>query len=372
VSVSARLALASARRSPWQTLIRVLVLSAATALLGAMLLFVGNSLQTMGASAVRSVALDWQGPVSSYAADLRLASAVGQQTGIQQASATATAPLVDATHSGPAGLTNTGAGAVLAVPPGYVNHLHTYRLLQGSLVPGGVVLDQQMASTLQARLGDFVTLRARPNAKPQRFRVTGVALVLHPDVIFQPLNPQLGPAAAQPPANVALMPLATFASRYAPTLRSLTAANVGSSAVPGAQNGVQWQVQAQLDPRSLSGSPANALALATQAKNRVQRVLTGQIQFVDNLSDKLNTAAGDALYAEALYIMLALPGALIALAVPSATGVTWPCCWLAVAGAEMSSRLRSSTACSSAFSPDCWGPGWPCWPATPWSPAGCI
>jgi putative ABC transport system permease protein len=313
MTVSARLALASARRSPWQTLIRVLVLSAATALLGAMLLFVGNSLQTMGASAVRSVPLDWQGPVSSYSADLRLASAVGQQPGIQQASATATAPLVDATHSGPAGLTNTGAGAVLAVPPGYASHLHTYRLLQGNLAPGGVVLDQQMASTLQARLGDFVTLRAGPTAKPQRFRVTGVALVLHPDVVFQPLNPQLGPAAAQPPANVALMPLTTFATRYAPTLRSLTAANVGSSAIPGAQNGVQWQVQAQLDPRSLSGSPANALALASQAKNRVQRVLTGQIQFVDNLSDKLNTAAGDALYAEALYIMLALPGALIAL-----------------------------------------------------------
>src|SRR5205823_6543592 len=32
-----------------------------------------------------------------------------------------------------------------------------------------------------------------------------------------------------------------------------------------------------------------------------------------NLSDQLNTAAGDALYAETLYIMLAVPGALIAL-----------------------------------------------------------
>ncbi|HEX8976560.1 MAG TPA: FtsX-like permease family protein [Solirubrobacteraceae bacterium] len=313
MSVSARLALAGARRSPWQTLIRILVLSAAAALLGAMLLFVGNSLQTMGASAVRSVPLDWQGPVSSYRADLRVAGAVGRLPGIQQASATATAPLADAAHTGPAGLTNTGAGAVLAVPPGYDTHLHTYRVLQGGFAPGGVVLDQQMASTLQARLGDFVTLRSRPHAKPERFRVTGVALVTHPDVLFQPLNPQLGPAAAQPPANIALMPLTTFAARYAATLRTLTAANVGSSAVPGAQDGVQWEVQAQLDPRSLSGSPATALARATQARNRVQRVLTGQIQFVDNLGDKLNTAAGDALYAEALYIMLALPGALIAL-----------------------------------------------------------
>jgi putative ABC transport system permease protein len=45
----------------------------------------------------------------------------------------------------------------------------------------------------------------------------------------------------------------------------------------------------------------------------VERSLPGQVQFVDNLSDSLNTAAGDALYAETLYIMLAVPGALIAL-----------------------------------------------------------
>ena len=35
--------------------------------------------------------------------------------------------------------------------------------------------------------------------------------------------------------------------------------------------------------------------------------------FVDNLADTLNSAAGDALYAETLYIMLAVPGALVAL-----------------------------------------------------------
>ena len=37
------------------------------------------------------------------------------------------------------------------------------------------------------------------------------------------------------------------------------------------------------------------------------------MQFVDNLSDSLTTAAGDALYAQTLFIMLAVPGALVAL-----------------------------------------------------------
>ncbi len=73
-------------------------------------------------------------------------------------------------------------------------------------------------------------------------------------------------------------------------------------------------MQAQLDPMPLSSStPSNAFARATQTKNRLERSLPGQVQFVDNLSDSLNTAAGDALYAQTLYIMLAVPGALIAL-----------------------------------------------------------
>lgn len=314
MSVSLRLAAAGLRRAPGRTLTRVFVLAAAVALLGGMLLFVGNSLRTVGGSAVRSVPLDLQGPVASYAAAKKAAAGVGAQPGVLQASATATAPFTRAVHQGAAGVTSSSHGAVLAVPPDYLHHIKTFRLLQGGLAPGGVVLDQQMAATLQARVGDAVTVTAKAGTAPQRLRVSGVALVTAPDKLFQPLNPQLGPAPAQPPANVAIMPVDTFARTLAPALRTITPASVGSSAQPGAQDGTQWQVQAQLDPAKLSaGNPGGALTRATQAKNRLERSLPGQIQFVDNLSDSLTTAAGDALYAQALYIMLAVPGALIAL-----------------------------------------------------------
>src|SRR5205814_2417143 len=86
------------------------------------------------------------------------------------------------------------------------------------------------------------------------------------------------------------------------------------SAVPGAQTGTQWQVQAQVARSALSGSPAKALQEATQLRNRAERQLPGKVVFVDNLVDSLSSAAGDALYAQTLYIMLAVPGALIALA----------------------------------------------------------
>ena len=66
MSTALRLASARLRRWPAQTATQVLVLAAAVALLGSMVLFIGHALQTMTASATRSVPLDLQGPVRSY------------------------------------------------------------------------------------------------------------------------------------------------------------------------------------------------------------------------------------------------------------------------------------------------------------------
>jgi putative ABC transport system permease protein len=311
-----RLAVAGLVRHPGRTILRIAVVAAAVALLAGMLLFIGQSLRTASATAVRQVPLDWQGPVASYPQDLRVAGAVGRQPGIAQASPTATAPFAGLSHSGPAGSSRTSKGAVLAVPPSYDRHIHTFRILHGSLRPGGVLLDQQTAATLQARVGDKVELVPRPGAIPHRYRVSGVALITAPDQVFQPLNPSVGPAPAQPPGNAVIMQTATFHRTLGHAYPPITALSATANSQPGAQQGVQWEVQAQLDPSPLiAGSPSSALKLADQTRLRVERSLPGQVQFVDNLSDSLNTAAGDSLYAQALYILLAVPGALVALGV---------------------------------------------------------
>ena len=316
MSPSTSLALAGLRRRPARTTLRIAVVAVAVGLLAGMILFIGNSLRTASGTALRQVPLDLQAPVTSFAKDQQVAAGVSKQPGVSYAAASATAPFASAEHSAGRISTQTSRGAVLAVPRGYPSHIHTFRFLQGSLQPGGVVLDQQMAATLQARIGDTIRLVPRPNAPPQSYRVTGVALITAPDQVFQPLNPLLGPAPAQPPQNAAIMLTGTFARTLAPQLPMIATGASGASAQPGSQTGTQWQVQAQLDRGPLTaGSPSSTLKRATQTVNRVQSALPGQVQFVDNLSDSLNTAAGDALYAETLFLLLAVPGALIALGV---------------------------------------------------------
>jgi putative ABC transport system permease protein len=313
VSAALQLAVARLRHRPGQTVTQALVLAAAVALLGAMILFIGHSLRTMTASATRSVPLDLQGPVETYGQARKLSAGIGAQPDVAQASPVATAPFAGVSHRGEAGVTDAGAGAILAVPPGYLRHIDAFRFLRGGLRAGEIVLDQQLAATLRAQVGDTVNLRLAAHTPPQRFTVGGVALVSAPDVLFQPLNPQVGPAPAQPPANVAILPAATFARAVGGALPSLGAASPASAAVPGTLSGVQWQVQAQVDRASLSGTPSEAFKRAGQIRNSLERSFPGKIQFVDNLSEGLETATGDALYAEALFIMLAVPGALLAL-----------------------------------------------------------
>jgi putative ABC transport system permease protein len=312
VRVALQLGVARLLRRPVETSVQGLVLALAVSLLGSMLLFIGQSLRTMTASATRSVPLDLQGPVASYAQATALAGAVGRQPSVTQASPVGTAPLLGVVHRGGAGVTEAGAGAILAVPGDYLHRIDTFRFLRGGLRPGEVVLDQQLAATLRAQIGDTVRLRL-DKGHSREFRVGGVALVTAPDVLFQPLNPLVGPAPAQPPANIAILPVETFARELATMLRSVSPANPSAAAVPGSVAGVQWQVQAQLDRASLTGTPSGAFKRAGQISHSIERSLPGRVQFVDNLSEGLETAAGDALYADVLFIMLAVPGALLAL-----------------------------------------------------------
>src|SRR5260370_4616127 len=114
MSALARLALVGLVRTPLRTAVRALSLAAAVALLGAMILFIGHSLPTMSAGAVRSVPIDWQGPVSSYGAATRVPQRGAQQPCVGEASPVATAGGVVTAHNRASGLIRSGLLSALA------------------------------------------------------------------------------------------------------------------------------------------------------------------------------------------------------------------------------------------------------------------
>src|SRR5262249_60532233 len=105
------LAVAGLRRRPGRSALRIGVITIAVGLLAGMILFIGNSLRTASATALRQVPLDLQGPVVSYAKDRHAAAGVARQPGVSYAAAAATAPFASAERSVGGLTTQTASGA---------------------------------------------------------------------------------------------------------------------------------------------------------------------------------------------------------------------------------------------------------------------
>jgi putative ABC transport system permease protein len=292
--VLAGYAVRALRHRPLATGVQVAAIGAALALLASVLMFVTGSLALMTGSAAAKVPLDWQAGVADAATASSLAGRLSQVRGIVEAAPAATAGFVTATHTVPAGEAASGSGSILAVPTDYLHALKPFHILVGGLSPGGVVLSQPLASTLQAQVGDTVMVQPASGSKAVPLRVTGVAVIDASELLFQAVG-SAGAAGSAPPSQVVIAPIDVF-------LQSL-----------GAASNVQWQVHAQVNRAILTGSPADALAQLATFRHVVERTFPGELAITDNLETALTAAAEQALYGQAIFIFVALPGVLIAL-----------------------------------------------------------
>jgi ABC-type lipoprotein release transport system permease subunit len=274
--------------------VQVGAIAVSLALLASVLMFVTGNLALMTTSAAAKVPLDWQAGVADQPAAVSLAGRLSSVSGIAQAAPAATATFASANHEVAAGTATSGAGSILAVPPDYLRAIRPFHLLTGSIDPGGVVLSQPLASTLQAQVGDTVTLQLAGQTTPVSLRVSGIAVLDASELLFQPVG-AAGAAGSAPPSQVVIAPIGLFQQSLA--------------TAPG----VQWEVHAQVDRSLLTGGPAEAQTRLTTFRHFVERSFPGELAIADNLDAALGVAAEQALYGEAIFIFVALPGVLIAL-----------------------------------------------------------
>lgn len=325
-------ALRSLRHRWARTLTEVVAIAAALALLASILLFVSGNLSAMTRSAAGRVPLDWQAAVADQSTAQALAQKVAGISGVTEAKPAASATFSGATHQVAGSLATAGAGSILVVPSDYLGQLKPFHLLTGRVDASGVVLSQPLASTLQAQVGDLVSLQLAPQVASAPVLVTGIAAMDVSELLFQPLGVGASGAPAAPPTQVMIAPIGIFQKQFR-----------------GAPN-VQWEVHAQVGRGLLAGGPADAQQRLATFRHTVERNFPGELSIADNLDAALGVAAEQALYGQAIFIFLALPGVIIAL---------WLAYYAATSGADEERRelallrtrgaLRRDVACGAAI-----------------------
>jgi putative ABC transport system permease protein len=268
----------------------------AVALLASIGAFLSGSKATMTRRAAANVAVDWQVEVQPGADASAVLNATNRAARVRTA-----LPVGFATTSGLQASTQgtvqtTGAGVVLGLPPAYrATFPGVVRDLAGR--GDGVLVAQQTAANLRVAPGDTVTI-GRAGLAGVDVVVAGVVDLPAANSLFQKVGAPAGSQPQAPPDTILLLPLADWHRVFDPLV----------SARPDL---VRMQAHAALR-RTLPADPAAAYNAVTGAARNLEARLSGQALVGDNLGTTLASARSDALYAQALFLFLGLPGALLA------------------------------------------------------------
>jgi putative ABC transport system permease protein len=262
----------------------------AVALLASLGAFLAGARSAMTRRAVAGVSVDWQVSVTGDPATVD--RAVRETPGVRAAvpvgyAATTGFEATSGTTSGTTTQT-TGPGAVLGLPDGYAETFPgSVRVLAGS--GNGVLVTQQTAANLHVAPGD--TVRAdRPGLPPVTFTVAGVVELPDADSLFQRVGAPAGAQPQAPPDNVLVVPFSVWTKAFGYGDR---------------------QVHARLD-HALPADPARAYSTVLGRAHNLELRLAGAGLVGNNLGVTLGAARQDAVYAQILFLLLGLPGAVLA------------------------------------------------------------
>jgi putative ABC transport system permease protein len=279
------------RKRALRLLATALGVGVAVALLAGLGGFVVTSEQTMTERASAGVAVDWQVAVASRSDRAMVLAALRSDPRTTAAAPVgfADAPGLRARTGGT--VQDTGAARVLGLPPDYqATFPQAVRVLVGNA--DGPVVAQQTAANLHVVPGDVVIVKRAAKAS-YRVRISGVVELPQADSLFQRIGapPQSQPVA--PPDNVVLLPAHRFDAAYA-----------GSP--------VTTQVHVARAHGALPSSPAPAFTEEIGAANNLEVRTAGAAVVGNNLGAALDAAREDAGYARILFLVLAVPGAVLA------------------------------------------------------------
>lgn len=301
-------------RNPRRTIAAVAGIALAVGLFSGIAFFVDSSAARMTATAVAPVAIDMQAmlsdplaaPGAAARADLgALERAVRSLPGVRAVHPYAAADL-------PAGSLRSGAAAVsgpvtvIGIEPAYLQDLPVVGLTGGSFAPGTAFVSGPTADLLRARPGASLALRVPGRPAPLALRLGAVVDLTKAGQLFASRSPDTqGEFAAAP--YVVGVDLATFRDVVLPALRADAA-----SAAPVLRAPPVVELHVAVSRGALAADPGTAVVTTTALRRSIERLAPGQLTVIDNLSETLGAAQGDAVTAKVLFLFLGLPGVLLA------------------------------------------------------------
>jgi putative ABC transport system permease protein len=195
---------------------------------------------------------------------------------------------------------------VFAFDPAYITHYQRIVMTAGSFSAGTSLVSVEAAKQLGAAPGADLALAVPGRPQPIQLHVGGVVDVSLADALWTSRVPDsLGDFIYVP--NAVVVSPDVFETVIVPALRQDAA-----SAIPALKNQPIVELDLRMDRSLFNANPSQALQRTRGLRRAIERIAPGQTFVIDNLSNRLAIAVGDATSAKVLFLFLGLPGVLLA------------------------------------------------------------
>jgi putative ABC transport system permease protein len=187
------------------------------------------------------------------------------------------------------------------------------RIVDGSYQAGHGLLSVEAARALGVRAGDVVQLRVPGRANALHVPISGITDLTRAKSLFYSRQGQQLEQFVYVRNSLVVEP-EIFARSIVPAFQKATASGQTVRSQP------ILEVDIALEREPLDADPGTALAQTTAVAQAVTKIAPGQDDLIDNISNALMVARGDARVAKRMFVFLGLPGALLAAILTSYAG----------------------------------------------------
>ena len=204
------------------------------------------------------------------------------------------------------GASVAGGVKLFAFDEGYQAHYPSIKILSGAPRTDGVLISAETARALKVGKGDLVTLTLPPPAGPLTLPVSGITDLTTAKPLFESRDPSHLESFRYVPYTLVVSP-DIYTTRVVPAFEAAVAARTSRvTSLP------LEELDILLDRKILNADPATAVAQTQHVASAVRTVAPEQDYLIDNISNTLLVAKGDARIAKKMFVFLGLPGAILA------------------------------------------------------------